>query len=464
VNNGLTSGQSITADSRGIGAIGEAAQGRVAYSVNGGQSFVATPAVQDWGNIHTVIDARFIGSIAIYAASDATSGSIYTGGATGWKSLEPPNRGFYGLASIGTLYGLWNSAGSSGANRALYPEEILSEPAVEWDVLTAGLTPGVLFTREPSALKASEYGYLWAIDNRPYTASTGRLWIYCDCMTPVYPIPQTTQYTHSQLFGSPVPSTPSQNQVITFDPASGEIDDIKFTWQHETQAKEYELLLGTDHNFTAESTKSYTLIVPGRTSTPSVLLPSKKEGIQAETPYFWKVRGIVAENNESESGLWSQTMSFIIKPQETQPSTPSAFPAPTLLTPANGSFTTDRAPLFSWSSLKNAALYEITVSTNNTFSQLVLQETVESSSYRPAMKLVPNTEYYWQVKVVAPILGQSSSTYSFSVTSEEKDKADAKPQDGMVIDPWIMWIILPVIFIGIILLTIFVIKHYRKPR
>ncbi|MBM3148457.1 MAG: hypothetical protein FJZ88_00310, partial [Chloroflexi bacterium] len=179
----LRAGHSINTSLNGIITVGDAGEGRVAFSTDNGNQFTSLPAVPVPGNIHAVADPRITNYVVIYAGSNSATGGIYAwvvGPSQDWTEMGAPQRGIYGLAQGGTLYGTWSTGGNSGANRTLNPES-LEVTFVEWDNLTAGLPAGVVFTREPSSLKISGSVDLWAIDNRPYTANTGRLWVFYDC-------------------------------------------------------------------------------------------------------------------------------------------------------------------------------------------------------------------------------------------------------------------------------------------
>jgi len=208
---------------------GSGSDARVAYSP-GATAFVATTYLPSAGNIHTVLDYRFSDTAVIYAAGDSAGGDIYywlTGYSRDWDTMGAPSSGFWGLAQMGTLYGASSSGAGSSVDRTLYPEA-LGPPSIEWDTLTTGLPAGVAFTREPVSLKLSSGINLWAVDNRPYdyAAGTGRLWTFCDCLSPTpnyrLPAPSPVQKeTAPKLSPPPVPQTLAQQAEIPGTPAPG---------------------------------------------------------------------------------------------------------------------------------------------------------------------------------------------------------------------------------------------------
>ncbi|MFA5078600.1 MAG: hypothetical protein WC541_03840, partial [Dehalococcoidia bacterium] len=208
---------------------GSISDARVAYS-SGAAAFAATSYLPSAGNIHTVLDYRFSDTAVIYAAGDSGNSDIYywlTDYSSDWDTMGAPSSGFWGLAQMGTLYGASSSGAGSSVDRTLYPEA-LGPPNIEWDTLTTGLPAGVAFTREPISLKLSSGINLWAIDNRPYdyAAGTGRLWTFCDCLSPspVYSLPAPSpiqKETAPKLSPPPVPRKPAQQTEIPGTPAPG---------------------------------------------------------------------------------------------------------------------------------------------------------------------------------------------------------------------------------------------------
>ena len=220
---------------------GDSADSRVAVS-SGNGPFTATTAFPSAERIHAIVDYRFGDAALIYAAGSAADSDIYywlNGASHAWDIMGAPSYSFWGLAQMGTLYGAATVPGSA-VDRTLYPE-LLGPPVIEWDSLTTGLTAGVVFTREPISLKLSEGVNLWAIDNRPYayTAGTGRLWTFYDCLsptprymlappspnhkeaTPPMPLPAAAKPPAEQTEAvQPVPPDPSQNTQPPVSPLS----------------------------------------------------------------------------------------------------------------------------------------------------------------------------------------------------------------------------------------------------
>ncbi len=328
----LGTGHSINATPTGVIVVGDSGEGMVAYSLDGGASFERTVAIPEPGKMQVVADYRFRDALVLYAASDSAGSEIYNwvvGSNLNWTAMGSPGRGFYGLAQLGTLYGAWSRAGNTSVDRTLEPEK-LGPPYIEWDRLTAGLTPGVIFTREPSSLKTSAGINLWAIDNRPYTSTTGRLWNFYDCLSP------SPQYTppppsHEVLFQAPEPTSPVADEVIPVYLDTGDAGDIIFKWRHPTEAIEYELWLAKDEDFSQIVLKQ--VIKPENQLSPAWTLP-KTVSLEKDQKYYWEIRVVQAETSETGEGQWSKVMSFSVA---SLPSEQISGPESTAATPPNGS-------------------------------------------------------------------------------------------------------------------------------
>ncbi|MEW6239330.1 MAG: glycoside hydrolase domain-containing protein [Chloroflexota bacterium] len=152
----------------------------------------------------------------------------------------------------------------------------------------------------------------------------------------------------------------------------------------------------------AEGASGYTLQVSRYANFSSVLKTvtyttsayTMTADLPANTVLYWRVRA----NGANGPSLWSpQVWSFVT-------GNPPGIPAPIL--PANGSLTTDYTPRLDWKNVTVPAgtifdHYQIQVATDNTFTSLVLDETVPDvlvSEFTLATNLAPNTRYYWRVR------------------------------------------------------------------
>ena len=307
-----------------IVAGGDTADNRVAFSTDAGTSFAVTTPLPVAGAIHTIVDYRLSNAFIIYAATDNPGSDIYcmVSMSGPWNFMGAPAAGCWGLAQLGTLYG---DSGTAVA-RTLSPEQLMP-PAIEWDLLNAGLAGGVAFTREPVALKLSSGVNLWAIDNRPYSLSTntGRLWTFCDCLSPgpQYPAPSGTSSSPSTpsapsapavppkevLFATPVPYAPQPDDLIPIFISDNSVGEITFKWRPKTTAIAYELWLAADADFSNVLLKKV-ITVENRRSPAWTMVD--KTGIGPGKTYYWKVRIVQAATGEKDNGEWSEIFPFTV--------------------------------------------------------------------------------------------------------------------------------------------------------
>lgn len=329
----LNTGHSITATPTGVVVVGGDGDGMVAYSLDGGISFERTTAIPQPGRMHVVADYRFQNALIIYAASDSAESDIYNwviGSNFGWTAMGAPGSSFYGLVQLVTFYGSRSSGGVTAVDRTLEPEK-LGPPYIEWDSLTVGLAPGVIFTREPVSLRVSAGINLWTIDNRPYTTTTGQLWNFYDCFSPSPQYTPPPPPSREVLFQAPTPTSPAIDEVIPIYLETGDIGDITFKWKHPTITMEYELWLAEDEAFSQVILQQ--AIKPENQQKPVWELP-ETVGLEKGKTYYWKIRVSQAATGEKDYGQWSKVMSFRIASPPSPEETPQ--PGPTPVTPPNG--------------------------------------------------------------------------------------------------------------------------------
>jgi len=459
INTTLNSGHTISAASSGVVVVGDAGEGIVAYSLDNGTQFNSLPPVPDPGNIHAIVDTRFTSNVVIYSVSDAGAGKVYSwviNAASDWIPMDAPNQNFYGIAQAGTLYCIWSSGGGSGVNRTLNPEA-LRAPFIEWSNMTAGLDTGVMFTREPSALKISDGIELWAIDNRPYTTTTGRLWTYYDGLTPVpFPAQRPNQ---EFFFQAPTLTSPLDKTQIPLDDSTDEISDIKFEWTHASPAVGYDLWIAADSEFNQPVIQqSINLKTPSFTYW--TLSSPDKTKLEDGKTYFWKVRVSRNAYYERGEGKWSEVRSFSIAAKQPPQYSQSI---PVLLTPSEGSKDVNRSPGFDWEPLPEATEYEFTLARDPSFQEIIFNRRLTNTTLAYEGELDWGETYYWQVKVTKPFLGEPSQTFSFSV--KESDNQPPKNTASIFANqPLWLWIVIAFLIIAILVATLVVIftKRYSS--
>ncbi|MBA4319272.1 MAG: hypothetical protein C0412_12800 [Flavobacterium sp.] len=102
--------------------------------------------------------------------------------------------------------------------------------------------------------------------------------------------------------------------------------------------------------------------------------------------------------------------------------------SPTLLTPSNNATEIDLSPTLTWNAASNAVSYTLQVSTSNSFSSFVYNQSGLTNTSQQLSSLSPNTTYYWRVNSINNY-GTSgwSSVFSF--------KTLAPPQAPTLLTP-----------------------------
>ena len=163
-----------------------------------------------------------------------------------------------------------------------------------------------------------------------------------------------------------------------------------FSWNAPSGATSYIIQIDNNSNF---SSPLVNLAVSNTSFTPV-------NNLSAGT-YFWRVQARNSAGSSNWSTVWSVTIITV----------PGV---PTLLTPANGSSTSDRTPSFDWTSSSGANNYDIQVDNNSNFSSPVINASPSSSNFTPSSSINPGT-YFWRVRAKNSA-GSSAWSAVWSVT------------------------------------------------
>ncbi|HRP01915.1 MAG TPA: T9SS type A sorting domain-containing protein [Candidatus Kapabacteria bacterium] len=167
------------------------------------------------------------------------------------------------------------------------------------------------------------------------------------------------------------------NRVGLRSPANNSLDlptDLTFLWFSLPGATQYHLQIARDSIF---EDLYYSQDTISNFSTLINELPNK-------TKLFWRVRGV----NQDGYGEWSEVWKFSTSGN-----------SPSLIAPKNGAENVKLPIKFQWSSFGEAESYNIQVSNNKDFSNLVSsQDNIVQNQYSINDFIVePNTEYFWRV-------------------------------------------------------------------
>lgn len=86
---------------------------------------------------------------------------------------------------------------------------------------------------------------------------------------------------------------------------------------------------------------------------------------------------------------------------------------PSLDTPGNGANSVPPQPTFTWEAADQAASYLFELATDANFTDIVISETVEGTSFQPDAPLGLDTQYWWRVSASNSCGANTSAVYSF---------------------------------------------------
>jgi bacillolysin len=170
----------------------------------------------------------------------------------------------------------------------------------------------------------------------------------------------------------------------------------EFRWKKVRGAATYHLRISENENLNPE-----VLDVPGITGivyTPSTPL--------LDDTYYWAVRSVDALGNE---GPWSDTWTFAANSALNPPDTP------TLTSPTDGAVVTTKKADLEWTSVVDAAEYQIQVDDKADFKTPVEDE-FDPNEARQTQNL-DDGKYYWRVRAINAdnVAGNWSAPWSFTV-------------------------------------------------
>ena len=151
--------------------------------------------------------------------------------------------------------------------------------------------------------------------------------------------------------------------------------NFTFTWQDVSSAEEYEIEIRSVESGIVVETES------GLTDNRY-----KASELELDTDYNWRVRA----TNEFGSGGWSAPFIFSMLP---------SLPTKTVLvSPDSGATEVSTSPLLTWQSDSKAEKYDLQISEDANFSQIVQSKTEIGSASIQLTALLASTTYYWRVR------------------------------------------------------------------
>jgi hypothetical protein len=313
------------------------------------------------GLISVAFAQDFSSNQIVYAASDTADKGIYRfkiGSSDEWESIDGtlPSGGKLNeviVAPSGVLYAS-NTKADGGMERCLNPTYSLGPT---FETITRGLSDGVRLS------KLWFHGYhLWATD----TDQT-KLLTYYDTFT----VPATLL--------SPADNGDGIGALINHT-----VSNVHLDWGAESSATLYEWQIDFDTDLSSVPTG-----FEGTTKASTTRLPT----LEPATTYYWRARV-----KESALSPWSPKWSFTTCLDTDTTSIK-------LESPKSGETGVPVKPLFQWSAVPEAVGYELLVSSDIQFSNLVISRTgdfsLPATAWQGNLDLALGTTYYWKVRAVS---------------------------------------------------------------
>jgi fibronectin type 3 domain-containing protein len=155
-------------------------------------------------------------------------------------------------------------------------------------------------------------------------------------------------------------------------------------------------------------------------------------GLANGTKYYWRVRAKNASGVSAWTSPWGLT-TIIAAPQ-----------TPTLTAPSNGAIGQMVTPALTWSIVTGAVLYHVQVSTDNTFSTFLIEDSTLTSASKLLNGLANNATYFWRVQAKnAGGVSAWTSIWSFTTIISAPQTptltVPANGETGQSIAPTLTW-------------------------
>jgi hypothetical protein len=420
--------------------------GEVAYSTDGGDTFVKIPATvgDGTGDVQVIADLDFAENGLIYAATDTADTGIWRwviGESDVWDQIDEDLTdmgngqviGSLVFGPEGTLYALRTEpAGDTTGGFTRTLNAATDDPNdVEFNLVNRELEdigtafdPAAVFGSTLPFLKlctCDDYNEIWTIDT----------------------VNQAIYYFRDTLCkDGPEVTSPDPDETLSVD-ASGNILRLTLGWDELSDTIEYEAVIygpsGLDEPVWAENTEWLSRNVT-----------VNDVELYSGYTYYWRVRA-----TEPVLSPWSelQTLNPGLGSGEWNPFTGGVSEAP-----ANGVTGVSTQPGFAWNAADWATGYELVLATDAAFSDIVISKTgdnaLTATVYQGETELDYATTYFWKVRAVSQT---SASEWAMAVfTTQEYDApmtapptaAVETPNPTVTSTPYYVWIL---IGIGVVL-------------
>jgi len=118
-----------------------------------------------------------------------------------------------------------------------------------------------------------------------------------------------------------------------------------------------------------------------------------------------------------------------------EPAPGNLLTAPKLLSPHNGANGIQLRPILLWEAVPEAEVYELQISRNSDFSDIVINVFPINASYELSIDLAPSVQYYWMVCAQlnltdpdAPVA--CSEVWTFTTSEQSEPEPEPEPEPG----------------------------------
>jgi hypothetical protein len=284
----------------------------------------------------------------------------------------------------------------------------------------SGITANTFYT--PSRYDGGQSTFYWRV--KPFDgngedgvfSNTSSYVSYFDSLAPqqVYPFYYYPPDTYSGFPG--ITTNPHEDRTVplpifvwhrVYVPA-------QYPNEGEVYADAYRLEVSTDATF---SSVNWTVDTENTTATPTL---SNSFTPSANIDYYWRVRPLIGGN---EAGQWSQI--WKTRFDSSQGLTPTGGSAPVLIRPADAFEYAESTPLLEWFPLNGANTYDVQISRDSGFTDIVDSASVSNSAYVPTQALAQRSLgslnfgiYYWHVRQSPN--GTWSETRRFQIAAQSQ--------------------------------------------
>ncbi len=178
------------------------------------------------------------------------------------------------------------------------------------------------------------------------------------------------------------PKATTLSPPTLISPVNGSVNEpvsLQLEWAVVSGANSYNLQVGIDSSFNT--------IVFNKMGITSNF--QQVDSLNHNKVYYWHVNA----SNTSSSSQFSSTWKF----QTSVDSNLTVPQTPVLSSPANASADEPLYPILYWNSSTNASFYRLQVATDNSFNNLIFDDSAISATYYQVGPLNQSTKYFWHV-------------------------------------------------------------------